>query len=70
MAVESIASTIPSAGEGSIAQSMRDSGNAILRFLSGPYIPVFVLLVVMVIPAIFASVLAPSGELVNRRRME
>ncbi len=63
MAVESIASTIPSAGEGSIAQSMRDSGNAILRFLSGPYIPVFVLLVVMVIPAIFASVLAPHSPL-------
>lgn len=41
------------------ALSLGGSGRQIMRFLSGPYIPIAVLLIVMVIPAIFADVLAP-----------
>ncbi len=61
MAVDTFASPIPGTGESGVAQNMRYSGNVILRFIAGPWIPITVLLVVMVIPAVFASFLAPHS---------
>jgi peptide/nickel transport system permease protein len=63
MAVESVPGSIAEASREGVGFNARALGGTILRFLSGPYIPVFVLLVVMVLPAIFASVLAPHDPL-------
>jgi hypothetical protein len=57
MAVESVPGSITEATSGGWSLNLRATGRSVLRFISGPYIPVFVLLVVMVIPAI----LHPSG---------
>jgi len=63
MAVESVPGTMTDATSGGWSLNLRAGGRGVLRFISGPYIPVFVLLVVMVIPAITAPVLAPHDPL-------
>jgi peptide/nickel transport system permease protein len=59
LAVDIVTTTIPEP----IPEDLRlDAGGAtrgFFRFLSGPYIPIFVLMTVLVIPAIFGHLLAP-----------
>ena len=59
MATESIPGSIAEAPRQGFRLSAAEGYRGLLRFLAGPYIPIGVLLIVMVIPAIFAPVLAP-----------
>lgn len=63
MAVESVPRSIPEP----LAQGLRldaaGSTKAFLRFLSGPCIPIFVLMTVLVIPAIFGPLIAPHDPI-------
>jgi peptide/nickel transport system permease protein len=61
MATESITGPVIQAPTGRTRSRPVDMYRGVLRFLSGPVIPVAVLLVLLVIPAVFAPFLAPHN---------
>ena len=61
MATESIVTAVPETREREHPSKRGGVLSGIARFLAGPYIPVAVLLTVLVIPAVFAPLLAPHN---------